>query len=41
LRYSGNSVYRDAYLQGYAAGYGGQAPGYSQPPNNAQQPPSH
>ena len=23
VRYSGNSVYRDAYLQGYAAGYGG------------------
>ena len=41
VRYSGSSVYRDGYLQGYAAGYGAQAPGYSQPPNNAQQPPGH
>src|SRR5215831_6817967 len=32
VRYSGNSVYSDAYLRGYAAGYGVQAPGYSQPP---------
>jgi hypothetical protein len=41
VRYSGNSVYRDAYLRGYAAGYGDQAPGYSQAPNNAQPPPGH
>jgi hypothetical protein len=32
FRYSVNAVYRNAYLQGYAAGYGTQAPANAQPP---------